>query len=1082
MAEDNIMHRFIGGSKGGKAGGGSSRVAQEAPNTLQSKATLRVVEILSEGEIEGLVDGAKSIYFDDTPLQNADGSYNFSGISFVERKGTPDQAHIPGFPNVEAEVAVGTKVTTVTPIVRTVTDADTDAIMVTIRLNGLTVQNTSNGDLNGGSVSFKIEYQPNGGSYITAVDPTQGTITGKTTSTYERQYRVNLTGSAPWNIRVTRITPDNVLASVQNDIYFASYTRIIDHKLTYPDWALMGLSVDSSLFGADIPTRSYDIKGIKVKIPSNYNPLTRVYTGVWNGTFTTAWTDNPAWVLYDLITNNRYGLGDYIDAAEVDKYGLYTIAQYCDGMVSDGKGGMEPRFTFNGAIETQEDALKVLQVVASTFRGMLYWGAEGTSGVITAVQDAPTDPIKIFTPANVIDGLFTYSGTAAESQHAAAYVTWNNPDEGYKSAVEVVESPQLPSMRTYRKLPIVAYGCTSRGQANRLGKWTLDTEINEGETVVFSVGLADADTRPGQVVKIQDPAYAEVRFGGRLMGATTTALTLDAPVEFEVGQTYSIDVVLPDGTLATRACTNGTGTHTVVNLASALPQTPDALTMWAITASNLAPRLFRVLAVKEKNPAEYEITGLLHDPNKYTRVETGLNLPSLSFTKLSRDIIAPPTEITFFEYFVSSGPLLRSAVNISWKASPDSRVVRYELEVKTPGTGNNFELAKSTNGLSHVMEGTIDGTWSFRVRAFDSLGNPSLYTTLANQTLVINGQAPDDVADFQITNLTNTSVLSWAPVTSRNLSHYEIRYSSALTLANWNAAVQVIDKVSKDTTSVVVASRTGTFMIKAVTLPTELYPQGLYSADASMVSTDIDFLSTFNFVQNLVEDPTFSGTRTDVVLRGGNLELDEISAGNYKPTGTYSHSGTIDLGAVYTSRVTPNIVVAGSSSTNDVDLWADVDAILNVDGITDGQWAVEVQVSHTQDDPGASPVWSPWRPLDVGDINARAFRFQTVLWSYFSTVTPSIEELSVTIDMPDFIQSGENIASLSGATKNVLFPYTYRSARPAVVITPQGLATGDYYVVSNISAAGFDIDFYNSSGTRIIRTFDYHSKGFGILS
>jgi predicted phage tail protein len=1241
--EKSLFHRVVGGSKGGgKGGGGSSRVAQEAPNTLQSKSVLRVVELISEGEILGLVDGAKSIYLDDTPLQNSDGSFNFSGISFEERKGTPSQTHLAGFPAVEAEVAVGVEVTQPTPLVRTITDADTDAVMVTMRVPSLTEQNTSNGDLNGSKVQYTIEYKPSGGSYITAIDSTKGTIQGKTTSPYERQHRVNLTGSAPWDIRVTRVTPDNNVANIQNDLFWSSYTRIIDNKLTYPDWALVGLSVDSSLFGSSIPQRAFEVRGLKIKIPVNYNPTTRVYTGIWNGTFTTAWTDNPAWILYDLLTNNRYGLGNYIDVAEVDKYALYTIGQYCDELVPNGKGGTEPRFTFNGVISSQEDALKVLQAVASSFRGMLYWGASGTSGVITAVQDAPSDPAKLFTPANVIDGIFTYSGAPLESVHAACYVTWNNPAEAYAPAIEVVESPLLPTMNTYRKLDVVAYGCSSQGQANRLGKWILDTEIYGSEIVVFKAGLADADTRPGMIVKIQDPAYADIRYGGRVMSATTTQVTLDAPVELVSGQTYTLDVVLPDGTIASKAVTNTPGTYSVLNLVSALAQTPDPMTLWAITSTNLAPRQFRVLAVKENSDIEYEVTALLHDPTKYARVENNINIPTTSFSRIGKGAIPAPTNLTFSEYLFNTGPFLRSAVNLSWEAAPDSRVVKYEVEGKTPGTGNNYELLKITNGLAHVVEGTVDGTWSFRVRALDALGNFSPWTELANQTLTINGTAPGNVQDFQITNLTNTSVLSWAPVTNRNLSHYEIRYSSALTLANWNAAVQVIDKVSKDTTSVVVASRTGTFMIKAVTLATEQYPQGVYSNDASMVSTDIDFLSTFNFVEDLQEDTAFLGYKDKTQLSAGNLELTEASPGVFEAEGSYIHSRIIDLGATYTSRVTPNITVAGNLATNDVDLWADVDAILNVDGVTDGLWAVETQVSYTQLDPfipaaniltapsdfsnaawtktaitltpnaiaapdgsvtadtvspsnatsvifqnttvagndnaftlrckagtgryltmrtvlfdtnltvgfdlllgtcqaggvitplgdgwyecsllqtltgsdligqiafyfatalggttgavgstwhiwaatcspGTAPYnpWSVYRPLDVGDINARALRFLTKLWSYFPSVTPSIEALSVTIDMTDLLQSGENLVSNASANTVVTFPYTFRSPRPAVVITPQSMATGDYYVVTNITAAGFTINFYNSSGTRISRSFDYHTKGYGILN
>lgn len=1261
---DSVM-QMVTGRKGGKSGGGSARVAQEAPNTLQSKATLKVVEIVSAGEIEGPANAswAKSIYFDDTPLQNADGSYNFQGIAFETRPGTPDQSVIKGFPNVSTETAVGVKVTKPIPIVRTITDADTDAIAVTVRVPALTNQDKTNGDLNGSQVQFKIEYQPSGGSYIQAVSPTQGTIKGKTTSPYQRQYRINLTGNAPWNIRVTRVTDDNTDASIQNDLYWDSYTVIRDHRLIYPDLAIVGLSVDSSLFGSDIPQRSFYIKGIKLQVPSNYDPETREYDGVWDGTFVRAWSDNPAWVLYDLITNNFYGIGHLIDAEAVDKWSLYEIAQYCDELVDNGSGGHESRFTFNGVLQSQEDALKVLQVVASAYRGMLYAGAEGDSAVVTSTYDGPSDAVKIFSPANVIDGMFTYASSPAEAQHSSVYVTWNNPEENFEAAIEVVNSPVISSMITQRQLDIVAYGCTSRGQAHRLGKWILDSELYEDEQVTFSVGLADADLRPGQIVKVFDPAIADIRAGGRLTSATTTDVTLDAPFEIEFGQTYSIDIVMPDGTIETRDITNATGTHTVLSLDSALPSTPDPMTMWAITSSDIAPRLFRVITVKESSPTQYEVLAQLHDPNKYARVEEGINLPTANFTRLASGTLTPPSDITFSEYIFYTGPLMRSAVTVSWKASPDSRVVTYQLEAQAPGD-SNYELARQTNGLSHTIEGTVDGTWSFRVRAMDALGNTSAYVELSNQTLQINGQAPADVDGFAINNLVNSSVLSWEPVLSKNLSHYEIRYSSDLNTATWNAAIPVVDRVSRDTTHVVVASRTGTFLIKAVSIPTPAFPQGVYSDNAALVIVDIDFLQNFNFVVDLVEDPSFNGYRDNVELSGaGNLELTEATPGVFNPTGAYYHRQIIDLGDVYTSRVTPNIVAAGNLTTNDVDAWANVDAILNVDGVSDGLWNLESQVSFTQLDPfipadngfsmskdmtnaawvkenivsttanaiaapdgtitadlvipsttsgnhsirqgfvksassamrvsfkliakaagyttlfirayggttatdrsqfyvnlatgemttpsadGAfsSPVanvtplgngwyeidfsvitnsdanvilrtylggvyngsvsyagngtsgfylwaisahegeiynpWSPYRALDVGDINARAFRFRTLLWSYFATVTPSIEQLSINIDMPDIIQSGNDIATNPSGDTVVTFPNVFRSSRPAVVITPQGIATGDYIDLdpNNITASGFTFNIRSSGGTRKACTFDYHAKGYGIL-
>jgi predicted phage tail protein len=1084
MIENNIMHRVIQGAKGGgKGGGGTQRAALEAPNTLQSKATLRVVEILSEGEILGLVDGAKSITFDGTPLQSSDGTYNFNGINYQLRTGTPDQAHIEGFTAVESEVTVGTQVMATAPIVRTITDSDVDAVRVTLRFNGLSEQDKTNGDLNGSQVVYTIEYQPNGGSYIMAVDQDQGIVTGKTTSTYELQRRINLTGAAPWNIRVTRITPDNEAVNIVNDMFWSSYTLVLDHKLIYPDCAIIGHEVDSSLFGANVPQRAYEIYGIVVQVPSNYTPSTRAYDGVWDGTFQRQWSDNPVWVLYDMLSNKRYGLGNYIDVDEVDKYGLYEIAQYCDGLVDDGQGGLEPRFTCNIVVEKQDDALKVLQLVASAFRGMLYWGAQGDSGIITAVNDAPADAIKIFTPANVKDGLFTYSSSASTARHSAIYVTWNDPDNGYEPAIEVVESPSISDIRLYRTDGVVALGCTSRGQAHRFGKWILDKEEYGDETVSFSVGLADADLRPGHVVKIADPAYSDVRAGGRIISATTDQVTLDAPFEIEAGELYTIDVILPDGSLAEATIANTPGTYTVMDFDDSLPQVPAALTMWAITSTSLAPRQFRVVGVKEVTPIEFEVAAVLHDPNQYARVERDITLTSTPFSKLVSGVPTVPSNMTFFEFLVSSGALVRSAVTVSWRASTDSRVVRYELEAMRPGGSNNYEIVKSTNGLTHTIEGTIDGTWSFRLRAFDALNTPSSYVYATNVSLVINGTPPDDVEDFAITNLTDTSILTWSPVTNKNISHYELRYSSLLVGAAWNSSIVVSERIAKDLTTTTIASRTGSFLIKAVTLPTNSHPMGVYSRDPSIISTDVDFLRSFDFVQDVVENPTFSGNKTDVVVNAGNLELDVSAPDVHIAFGVYEHDTIVDLTDVYNCRVTPHIVVAGNLTTNLVDDWANVDLITNVDGGSDGQWAVTTQISTTKDDPGGSPVWSDYTNLDVGDVNTRAMKFRTLLYSYYAPVTPSIEELSISIHMPGFIQSGEDLVSDDSADTIVTFPSVFRSTRPAVVITPQGMATGDYVDLdpADINETGFTFNIRDNMGARVERTFDYHVKGFGVL-
>jgi predicted phage tail protein len=565
-----FMTRIIRGSKGGGkgGGGGATRTAQEAPNTLRSKAIARVIDLISEGEIIGLVDGAKSIFFNDTPLQNADGSYNFAGVSYDFRLGTPTQTHMPGFPGTEAVTVVETEVLNATPVIRTVADTDVDAVRVTMRLPQLFSQNTSNGDVNGSSVSIAIDIKTSGAPDGTYVNKVTDTITGKTNSPYERSYRIELAGvTGPWDIRFRRITADSVSSALQDKTFWGNLVTIIDNKVSYMDSAVFGVQVDAQTFAGQVPTRAYDIKGRILQVPSNYDPVTRIYTGIWDGTFQLAWTDNPAWVFYDLLTHERYGLGEFIQADAIDKWALYAIAQYCDELVDDGFGGTEPRFTFNGILNSQQDAIHTLQAIASAFRGMSYW----SSGAVTATQDSPADATRLVTPSNVVGGEISYKGTSLRDRHTVALVSWNDPNDGFKPAIEVVENRAGIQRYGYRPLDVMAVGCTSRGQAARYGRWILDSEINETEMASYTAGMDHGACRPGEIIAIADPTVAGVRFGGRLVaGSTATKLMIDAAIELISPNTYTASLILPNGLMVDKQVISAFGTTDELDLVSAI--------------------------------------------------------------------------------------------------------------------------------------------------------------------------------------------------------------------------------------------------------------------------------------------------------------------------------------------------------------------------------------------------------------------------------------------------------------------------------------------------------------------------------
>lgn len=546
-----------GAGGGGKGKGGAS--GGEADDTLRSRARGRLLFLISEGQLEAVLkDGAKSIYFDRTALQNEDDTYNFKGVIWEVRDGLPDQDYLNGVPYIETPVSVETEVTNSGgPITRTVNEQNATAARVIIRIPALAKSNDE-GKIVGTSLSYSIAVRPYGGSYTTVVSQTF--TNEKTTSPYQKAHRVELpAGGYPWDIKVTRNTADSADIKLQNETWWESYTSLVEGRFTFPNSALLFLDVDSEQFGSSIPNVSTRTRGIKIKVPVNYDPETRAYDGVWNGTFKTAWTDNPAWILYDLLTNDRYGLGEFISSTMPDKWSLYAIAQYCDELVpsglKDGLGDdiMEPRFTFNGVINNREEAWRVLQNVAAQFRGMTYWSL----GQVFPVADMPADPLKPVTPANVIGGDFDYQGTSIKARHSVAIVKWNDPNDFYRPATEVVISDEAMARYGWRETSVQLMGCTSRGQAHRFGKWILDTEQNETETVTYTASWDHAGLMPGQIIQISDPKKATIRAGGRLRrNERTQDFVLDGTFMPTTGQTYKALIALPNGTSEEKDITN----------------------------------------------------------------------------------------------------------------------------------------------------------------------------------------------------------------------------------------------------------------------------------------------------------------------------------------------------------------------------------------------------------------------------------------------------------------------------------------------------------------------------------------------
>ena len=603
----------------GKGRGGGGHTPVEAKESGRSKQLVKIVEVISEGEVYGLADGMKSIYFDKTPVQNKDGSYNFKNVQIEGRVGGQVQDLMAGFNTSEKEVGVGTLVKKNLPLTRTVTDSKVSRLRLTIGVQSLFKQE-DNGDTNGTSVNFVITI----GSRTYPVS-----ISGKYSSQYLQHHTFDNLPSVPFIVKVERTTDDSTTQRLQNNTIWSSYTEIIDTEFTYPNTALIGVKFDSEYF-SNIPTRTYDLLGLKVKVPSNYDTRTRQYTGIWDGTFKIDWTDNPAWVLYDVVTNKRYGLGGRLGEFGADKWELYQVAQYCDQLVPDGFGGQEPRFTCNVWLTEQRSAYQVINDICSIFRAMPVWNGQQ----LTVVMDRPADPVWTYTNANVDESGFSYTFSARKSRHNAIQVEYADKENSYEKAIEYVSDDESIRKNGLNVKKITAFGCTSRGQAHRTALWLLQTEKLETKTVTFTVGAEGLMHIPGDIIKVADTHYAGTNIGGRVLKVEGKKVTLDREINPEH---YTADSFF--------TYINKQAKHQdirIVALSGAeitLERTPEDLTdysVWSLTTQKINTQLFRALSVKEEAKGKYSIVALQHEPQKEAIVDNGAKFEPKSTSLLPR--------------------------------------------------------------------------------------------------------------------------------------------------------------------------------------------------------------------------------------------------------------------------------------------------------------------------------------------------------------------------------------------------------------------------------------------------------------
>ena len=709
----------VSGRKGGGKGGGSSRTPYEAPDNLLTDSTAYLIDVVSEGEIEGWGDAdnpGTCIYFDDTPLQNADGSFNFEGVEYWLRTGTPDQEPVPGFSAVENEVGVSVQVEAAQPVVRSVTASDVDAVRIKVGVASLSTLNTENGDLTEAAVDFAIDIQAGAGGWQTV-----GThsINGKTTSGYQRAYRVELPEVRPVSIRVRRITPDSDSSNIQDDLYFVSYTEIIDAKLRYPDTAYVALAVPASAFGGRVPRRSYRLKGVKCWVPSNYDPETRTYdeSTIWDGTFKRAFTSNPAFLTYTVLIENRWGLGERIAPELVDKWRIYQIGKYCDELVPNGLGGMEPRFTMNGVMNTREAAYQVITQLSAAFRGVTYWGA----GAVVPVQDAPADPVKIVTNANVVDGAFNYAGTSLSARKTAVVASYRHSDDHFKVKAGLVFEDH-DAMQRYgrRQVDTTLPFTTSRGEALRTAKWIVDTNLTSQETVNYQAGFDHAAIRPGDKLLISDKHRIGFRVGGRIVAvaADRLSVTLDAPVSIEDGETYQLLIATDGGEYVTADVDAEAGEAvTELPLVAALPANIRAGAVFAMSATDMEPRLFRVVSnTPEKHL--FNIVALEDDAEKYNRVELGINVADDAPYVLPPSALPDAPTGVAVQLYIKPDPGSKSKLRllVSWSPPGNPLVTKYVIRMKEPN--GPWREVGSTAETSLELTPAREDTGIYQVRVF----------------------------------------------------------------------------------------------------------------------------------------------------------------------------------------------------------------------------------------------------------------------------------------------------------------------------------------------------------------------------
>ncbi|AFH20585.1 host specificity protein J [Escherichia coli] len=750
--------------KGRKGGSSKTRTPTEQPDDLQSVAKAKILIALGEGEFSGQLTG-KDIYLDGTALENADGSQNFSGVTWEFRAGTQAQKYIQGIPGTENEISVGTEVSSATAWTRTFTNTQLSAVRLRLKWPSLFKQE-DDGDLVGYSVNYAIDLQTDGGTWQTVLNTS---VTGKTTSGYERSHRIDLPqAGSTWTIRLRKITSDANSAKIGDTMMLQSFTEVIDAKLRYPNTALLYVEFDSSQFNGSIPQISCEPRGRVIRVPDTYDPETRTYSGTWTGAFKWAWTDNPAWIFYDLVVSDRFGLGHRLTAANIDKWTLYQVAQYCDQMVPDGKGGngTEPRYTCNVYIQDRNDAYTVLRDFAAIFRGMTYWGGDQ----IVALADMPRDVDYSYTRANVVGGRFTYSSSTTKSRYTTALVSWSDPGNAYADAMEPVFEQALVARYGFNQLEMTAIGCTRQSEANRKGRWGILTN-NKDRVVSFDVGLDGNIPQPGYIIAVADELLSGKVMGGRISAVNGRVIKLDRVADATPGDRLILN--LPSGASQSRTIQAVNGES--VTVTTAYSETPQAEAVWVVESDELYAQQYRVVSVSDNNDGTFSITGAWHDPDKYARIDTGAIIDQRPVSVIPPGNQSPPTNIVISSFSVVQQNISVETMRVSWYQAQNA--IAYEAQWRR--NDGNWVNVPRTSTTSFDVPGIYAGRYLVRVRAINAAEISSGWGYSEEKTLTGKvGNPPKPVGFIASENVVFGIELNWGfPANTDDTLKTEIQYS-----------------------------------------------------------------------------------------------------------------------------------------------------------------------------------------------------------------------------------------------------------------------------------------------------------------